>query len=302
MLLLSLVGEQPIPNLLPLWQAPDEYTAVKFAATHTTQAVAENLAHAIRGDPQLGHLEVLEPLLLEAYDIGQARAALAQELVIQQLQEQPVRINLTGGTKLMSLAAVQAAYGTGLTMLYVSTEENQVICLASDGSEQSRQPICVRISVEQYLAAHGLEAGSDLSFKPERSFAGAPPREGNLLEERVHRLLLESRVFDDVRRGVFIRKQTEHGAVVNELDVCAALNGRLVVCSCKSGKVNKEDIYELASLSRREAAGIYCGKVLVSDQPDLAPALRQRAHTMNVRLVYGKDIPHIAEHIRLTAR
>jgi len=110
MLLLSLTGEQPIPNLLPLWQFP-EYTATQFAATRTTLPVVEALAAAIRQDVQLKHIEVLETLRLEAYDIAQARYALAAALVAQQAQGREVRLNLTGGTKLMSLAALQAAFG-----------------------------------------------------------------------------------------------------------------------------------------------------------------------------------------------
>jgi hypothetical protein len=292
MLLLSLIGEQPIPSLLPLWQFP-EYTATQFAATRTTLPVAQTLAAAIRQDAQLKHIDVLEPLLLEAYAIAQARDALSAALVAHRAQGREVCLNLTGGTKLMSLAALQAAFGSGVKLLYVSTEENQVIHLASDGSELARQPIQVRISIEQYLAAHGLQ----VEARP------AALKDGSALEEIVARRAFESGSFDDVRRNVFIRRRTERGPVENELDVVVTRNGRLAVCSCKSGgKITKEHIYELASLSRREAAGIYCGKVLVTDHPDPTRAVRDRARSMGVHLVYGKEQENVVEHFLAATR
>jgi hypothetical protein len=295
MLLLSLIGEQPIPNLLPLWQFP-EYSATQFAATRTTLPMAHTLAAAVRRDAQLKKVDVLEPLLLEAYDIAQARDVLTAALVTHRAQGREVCLNLTGGTKLMSLAALQAAFGSGIRLLYISSEQNQVIMLASDGSERARQPIQVRISAEQYLAAHGLEV------EP----AGRRPSElkdGSWLEEIVARRALESGSFDDVRRNVFIRKHSERGLVENELDVVVTRNGRLAVCSCKSGrKITKEQLYELTSLSRREAAGIYCGKVLVTDLAELSQALRERARSMGVHLVYGKELERVAEHLLAATR
>lgn len=56
MILLSLVGEQPIPNLIPLWQAPQQYSAARFAATSETREIAKNLAKTIRNDPLLSHI------------------------------------------------------------------------------------------------------------------------------------------------------------------------------------------------------------------------------------------------------
>lgn len=49
MILLSLVGEQPIPNLIPLWQNA-AIRSVQFVASETTLKVAENLAHVVKSD------------------------------------------------------------------------------------------------------------------------------------------------------------------------------------------------------------------------------------------------------------
>ena len=297
MILLSLLGEQPIPNLLPLWQYPD-YTAVQFAATRRTLPVAQTLTNAIARDPAIKRVEVLDPLILEAYNIAQARAALAGALANFLQAGRAVQLNLTGGTKLMSLAALQAAFGTGVPLLYVSTEEKIIIHYHSDGSEYQRDAIQVKISVAQYLQAHGLECGNSQSFNPNGPFSDIqPPKEGDKLEESVYLQACQSNLFDDVRRNLFVRRQTEQGQVVNELDVVATHNGRLVVCSCKSGKLTNDALYELTSLLRRELAGIYCGKVLVSGQIDLSKALRDRASADGVRLIYGSEVENAASHL-----
>lgn len=303
MILLSLLGEQPIPNLLPLWQ-DRRYTATQFAATRVTLPLAKRLAAVIRNDTQLNHLKVEPPLLLEAYDIGQARAALAQALVRHRREGREVCLNLTGGTKLMSLAALQAAFGSGAQLLYVSTEVNQLIYFASDGAEQERREIAVKISAAQYLAAHGLEVSDNQSFAPPGGKRRPAPRKtGDALEEHVFRMARQSRAFDDVRRGIFIRRKTERGIVVNELDVVVTRNGRLAVCSCKSGGAADADaIYQLSSLSRREAAGIYCGKVLASNQHELSLPLQERARASNVLMVDGKELPNVAEYLKAATR
>jgi len=307
-LLISLIGEQPIPNLLPLWQF-QEFTATQFIASQTTLNIAETLTHAIRQDKQLSHLKVFPTQTIEAYNIGLARAGISAVLSEHLLAETDVRLNLTGGTKIMSLAALQAAFGSGVRLMYVSTEENRIILLGSDGAELDSQPIDVKITVDQYLKAHGLEVSDNQKFDPNYyAYAAPPPKAGDELEMSVYQALKQSTRFDDVRRKIFIRKQTQQGEVNNELDIVAIRNGRLAVCSCKSfssekQKKVKENIinatHELASLSRREAFGIYCGKILATDIPEPGEANLQRAKEMGVRLVCGEEIKYIALQFKL---
>lgn len=299
MILMTLVGEQPIPNLIPLWQ-DDRFDAVQFVASATTLPQAEMLANVVQTDPDLKHLEVLNHVAIDAYDIGKARARLASVLSNRMEQDRPVTLNLTGGTKIMSLAALQASFGTGVPLLYVSTEQGQLIHLRSDGSETNREPIRINIDVEQYLHAHGLDVSDNLAFKQltgEKPYC--PPKEGDWLEELVEGKARESGFFDDVRRNVFIRKQTPAGDARNELDVVVTLNGQLAVCSCKtSANLDKEEIYELAALSRRESAGIYCGKVLVSSMKQMPANLVERARSLGVKLVCGDEVDRVALYIR----
>ena len=293
-LLLSLVGEQPIPNLLPLWQYP-QYDRVCFAVSEKTLPVAEQMEKVVQLDPALRHVHLLPPLQLPAYNWQEAQESIFNFLAGKMEQGETVEINLTGGTKLMSLAAMRAADVLSISVLYVSTQTGEMIRIAPGTQAETRLPIAVHISVAQYLAAHGFQSSLHPNFREDIA-PYSPPKIGDALEERVAALASCSGYFDDVQRSLYICKKDERSEVRNELDVLVTRNGRLVVCSCKSGRnIANAVIYELAALSSRELAGIYCGKVLVVDQPELPRAIRERARLDKVRLVYGSKIDQIAD-------
>jgi hypothetical protein len=299
MILLSLAGEQPIPNLIPLWHSPDRYTATQFAVTDRTKDVAETTRQAIADDEVLRHLEVLEPLLVRPYNIGETRRILANAINGHLENGQDVCLNLTGGTKIMSLAMLQAAYGMGVPLLYVATERNLLIHYQSDGSETQREDLRVSITVKQYLSAHGIECSPNANFKAVRYNDAIPAKAGDLLEEQVYQAAKASGAFDDVQRNLYIRRRGQRATVQNELDVVVTHNGRMAICSCKSGKdPEKGALYELESLSRRELTGIYCGKVFVSAQPDLPDSFKDRARADRVRIVFGDKLNEIAEILK----
>ncbi len=280
MLLLSLVGEQPIPNLLPLWQLP-EYTAGQFAATETTRRHAEMLVRAVENDPRLKHLAVQPVLVVEAYDLNKARRTLAKALSEHLGKGEEVCLNFTGGTKVMGAAALQTAYGTGIQLMYVCTELNEIIYYQSDGVETFRHTIDVKIGVQQYLEACGLEV------RLPNPQAAPPPKAGDWLEQKVYKAALDCGSFDDVQRNVKVVRHLAAGAyVTNELDVVVSRNGHLTVCSCKSGQnLSKEVLYELSAISARENLGIYCGKVLATNLEELPPGIQERARSSRICVV-----------------
>ncbi len=289
MMLLTLLGEQPIPNLLPLWQFR-QMDGVRFAASERTQPLAQSLAEFIRSDPQLRSLTVFPPLILPAYDLPAARQRIGAAIAEIGRPPGELVINLTGGTKLMSLAAMQAAYGQATPLMYVSAEQNQVLFYSSDGVEIRREPIRVSITVEQYLRAHGIEVSETQSFRPQGGADERPPREGDWLEQAIFEAASGSRQFDDVRRNLFIRRASRSDYVTNELDIVVTRNGMLAVCSCKSGKVEIKDLYELEALSSREKFGIYCGKVFAAFSGTLPAAFKNRAAADHIRLAFGGDV------------
>jgi hypothetical protein len=294
MILLSLVGEQPIPNLLPLWQF-HEITGVQFAATSTTERQAKALLTFLSRDDRLVHLAAHPTVLVEAYHLSKARQALARTISEWQARGEDLLLNFTGGTKIMSLAALQAAYGSGVSLLYVSTEEGAIIFYQSDGVETRREPLKVDIRVAQYLEASGLKV------TPPGAHFVPSPKEGDWLEERVQQAAMESGLFDDVQRGVRVACTLRDGTIIhNELDVVVTRNGKLAVCSCKTGKnISNDTIYELAAISSRESLGIYCGKVLVATSNELPPGVAQRARASRVMFVDQARLDQVAYYLKL---
>jgi hypothetical protein len=301
MILLSLLGEQPIPNLLPLWQKNSPFLAVRFVVSDATLPIAGTLIQLLKTDPQLKHLDVLPPIHVEPYDYLKTTERLSDSLSQYHYNNQPVIMNLTGGTKLMSLAAMQSARQHHIPVLYIATECAQIITLdPQDGKEISREKIEVKISVEQYLAAHGVEISAHQNFNRKSQLPYRPPKEGDALESKVYQLASQSGIFDDVQRGIFVRR-IDRPEVQNELDILVTRNGRLVVCSCKSGQNFMKDwIYEISSLSSRESFGIYCGKVLVVDQEEISETHLSRARINHVKIVYGKKIDEIDQVLKQT--
>jgi hypothetical protein len=157
--LIALVGEQPTPNLIPLFTEPPERRAecVQFmvSANQRVRDVADHLAEAIRRDPALANIRVAEPLFMDAWVLDKARADC--EAAIARYTSDELSVNLTGGTKMMSLAAYQAAMNTHTPMLYVNTEQERIIDFDQDGAAQTPRSFRAPISIETQLRAAGHE-------------------------------------------------------------------------------------------------------------------------------------------------
>ncbi|MGI6251265.1 MAG: Card1-like endonuclease domain-containing protein [Anaerolineaceae bacterium] len=216
-------------------------------------------------------------------------------------QNQKVLINLTSGTKIMSLACLQAAQGRDVELVYVSTQTNELLFFHPTSARESKQTIKLAISCKQYFGAHGFDANSNPNFSNPYP-PNTPPKSGDELEEQVYVSLKESGLFDDVQRNLFIRRSMgKEDSVVNEFDVLATYNGNMAICSCKSGKVDKQNryIYELSALTSRELAGIYCQRFLISSQADrnIPDGLKNRAQTNRVKIIGQEQLPNVADII-----
>jgi hypothetical protein len=116
--MIALVGEQPLPNFLPVRHYhPSE---VLLIYTEKTRQKYENLKVTLQKEVNVYGLET------EAYDISTIARALNEELgKITALVSQPLVFNLTGGTKTMSLAAYQVAEQRNAPMMYLQSEGKQ---------------------------------------------------------------------------------------------------------------------------------------------------------------------------------
>ncbi len=294
MIMIALVGEQPMPVLLPLWQW-DEITAVQLFATQTTMSVADSLANFIKKEQFPQKIEVYKTILVEAYDLYDVTEKIKE--AISAFPGEKVLINLTSGTKIMSLGAAMAAEGRGnAKLLYVNTQDSRMLTYKLNEPDVGIEEICVNITVAQYLGAHGFLVTPNQN--PEATTAPVrQPRAGDWLEDKLYTQCQESGFFDDVQLNRFIHKPIDDTLIPNEIDVMVTKNGNLGVCSCKTGGLNTKMLNELSTLASRISTGIYCKKFLVTSNDKPSDDFCNRAKKEFIQIIDGNNLDNAAEII-----
>lgn len=140
MILVSLIGEQPIPNLLPLRFLKPEKTWLVYSRLTAPQAERlqrmepETIAlHRLRSDPY--HIEAVRAELAEAFPAGQA-----------------MQYNLTGGTKPMALAAFLHAQECSYPFVYLQSENNRSLLYAYE-FRQGRPNMTQQVEIPEIITA-----------------------------------------------------------------------------------------------------------------------------------------------------
>ena len=115
--MISLVGEQPAPNVLPLrYFVPGQ---VALVHTDRTRKFAGRIAKVIGG-------KVVQPFCkTEAYRVDLIRAKLHEYIEKHHWSGSNLIFNLTGGTKTMEFAALEVARELRAQAFYYQTENNQ---------------------------------------------------------------------------------------------------------------------------------------------------------------------------------
>jgi hypothetical protein len=117
LILISLVGEQPAPNVLPLKHYQPE--CVVLVHTDRTRRHAERIARV------LGAGKVITPFCQTgAFRVSEIKAALARYLQEHGLEQADLLFNLTGGTKTMEYAALELARQLKARAFYYQAEDN----------------------------------------------------------------------------------------------------------------------------------------------------------------------------------
>jgi hypothetical protein len=115
--MISLIGEQPAPNVLPLrYYKPDH---VILVYTKRTARLAERIA-------QVAQREGLttSPCYTNAYRIDLIQPEI-ERCINEHGKDVDLIFNLTGGTKTMEFAALEIARGRNAQAFYYQTEDNQ---------------------------------------------------------------------------------------------------------------------------------------------------------------------------------
>lgn len=280
-MLLSLIGEQPIPNLLPI----RHLKAAENLILHTNNEnaslkPAQRLKKLIPPELEVSLLQV------NAYRVDTIREKLEETLG----GRTDVIFNLTGGTKPMSLAALEVARARRATCVYYQTEGQR-------GRDQQSKLYFYRfdeagnlvfdhaealpgglINLDEYLRAH-LEGYEEKGF--------APGSGGD--QERAVLAALKSEM-DEIKANIKplgVKDQIE-------IDLLARRGNNVAVLEVKSGGQgsNKKALDQLTTMAAREYLGIYATRVIVTradddSKTDWYKALARALHVEVVELQFS---------------
>lgn len=249
--MIALVGEQPMPVLLPSRHLKPSSTLL--VCTKKTEDVAKRLSRLI---------DNAKPALVKSspYDL----ARLTAEFVSMMPTGTPLVLNLTGGTKIMSLAAYAQALSTQSNFVYFESEghSSRLHCFKVSGG----LPILDRIddlpeliSAADYLNAH-LHGFSEKGFSREND--STTISEGGRFERAVSDVL-ESNGYE-VLKGVRpqgIKDQIEIDLVIRHNNLVAIAE---IKVGDREGKGPKAGLDQLAMAADRKTLGTYTEKFLIT--------------------------------------
>lgn len=266
-IMVSLVGEQPIPNLLPIkYYQPD---LVLLVYSNFTQRAAKRFARLIKNETRVLELEV------DAYDIVTVQEKIAGKLREQVADADKVIFNITGGTKPMSLAAFLVATGKQANVCYLQTEGKKSRLFSYKASPSG--PV-----LEQNIVLTGLITISDylnayLDSYNQTGFAKADP--GKSFEEAIYTVLKPS--VDEILNGISLLNALE-------VDFVVRCENQIGIIEAKTGKkaLTKEGIDQLNTAGGRNYLGTYAQKFFIIDREWTDRAnLRELAEARGIHLI-----------------
>lgn len=267
MILISLIGEQPAPNLLPTQHLqPQESLLV---CTDRTRKTAERLK------------KVLAPICpchlhsIDGYNIEAAQKELGA-VVDQHYDDKTFVFNLTGGTKLMSLAAFLLAQERQASFLYFQSEGNRSRLLTYRWRGNQ-----VELVTDEELS-HSISLANYLHLYLDRYEVGSPR---DKFEQEIYAVLKE---FPAVECFTSVKPQ---GLAALEIDFVLRCGNQIGICEAKR-KGAKDGIDQINAVAEQRYFGTYVHKFLCSgrelDKNNLALA---RAYNITIVELpsYGRD-------------
>lgn len=267
-----LVGEQTVPNFLPIKHySPSD---VIFIYTTTTQRQYEYLKVVLQAKIKV------HPIETEPYNISVIVDSINEELgKIKSLESQSLIFNLTGGTKTMVMAAYQVAQKRSAPVIYIQSEGAQSIVdfyeWQDDGLRHKQKE-----SLPEYLT---LSEVLDISLGQGKDSAGkdfwkekGPTKSddgGHLFELAIAQALRDSQKYE-VMCGVKGRNNQV------DVDVMIRYQNQIGIIEAKTGsKRNLEGVKQL-STAKLYLRGTYNQQFLIilgqpsEDQIAMCEALR----------------------------
>lgn len=229
--MIALVGEQPLPNLLPIRHYRPQAAVLIYTAR--TRVVFERLSQTLgQGALTIRGVEV------DPYDIIAIEQAIYA--AIQELEEYDLLFNLTGGTKAMALAAYRVAEQRQAEVLYLESERGQSLAYRYNWSNGAlhvgqKETLPAYLTLSDMLNVH-LGPGMWQEH-------GTSRQEGGPFEEAIATALRP--VVDEVMVGV-----KAHGQI--DIDVAVRLSNQFGIIEAKAGENGRrlDGIKQLSNAGR----------------------------------------------------
>lgn len=155
--MVSLVSEQTVPNILAIWQfQPEKLLFVSTEKMEQLGKVRDILATVNRrGEKRYSIGENAESIVVLEDSLYQGLREL--EKWISGKEDEDFIVNLTGGTKLMSIAVFECFKNYECKMIYIPINKNEYISPFPIRTPKPATKLDGRLTVEEYLSAYGLD-------------------------------------------------------------------------------------------------------------------------------------------------
>jgi len=249
--MLALVGEQPMPVLLPVkYIKPDK---LYLLCTTTTEKVAKHLKSMIPNSECM--------IIYDAYDIVELEKEISSNFQV----DDSWIFNITGATKPMVIAAYNIARSHGISTIYFQSEGKKALLYEYYFREQNlykkeKTPVELPelITVDDYIRAHLGDYVVNGPHKDEKGIIDA----GGKFEELISHVLQKYKI--DTLCGV--RPNVPNSQI--EFDLIMRVKNNVGVAECKlsSGgeERQKRALEQLAFETQREYFGTYTEKFLIT--------------------------------------
>lgn len=292
--MISLIGEQPLPNLLPIrFEKPED---VVFAYTGRTDRARGTKEVSSRLEMLLSKETRVYPFEVRPFDVAGTQQLLEKFILGRGWKPEELVFNLTGGTKAMAFAAYSLAEEWGCTFVYLQSEES--FFLHRYGFDKNRAPqpeggdvIPGMITLEDYLQIH-MGVGK-------AQCEGLSKTEGGKFEGVIYDAL-QSHV-DEIKAGL-----KYYGGKL-DIDLILRCGNQVGIAEVKTGEraIRKVDgIKQLNNAGRRDFLGTYTKKFLIQDaswdarqETDYSELASSSDITVIILPSYAKDA-ELAEHDR----
>ncbi|MFZ7108769.1 Card1-like endonuclease domain-containing protein [Avibacterium avium] len=146
-----LISGQAAPNLLPILDTEFKPQKAVFVVSKAMKKQAEHLAKVFTANK----VQVEQINLEDEFDFAKTSEQLLS--LVEKYEDENAALNVTGGTKLISIAAADAFNMIEKPIFYINTDNNEIIFLSKDENKEwiANKPLNTNITLSTYLAAYG---------------------------------------------------------------------------------------------------------------------------------------------------